>query len=77
MKISFDGLRMNLAKSYNELFCALRDSTDDEKQVEAMLSLRQNIGILLCMYDDSNKEDSNCLIDDIELLNFEPDEDEL
>ncbi len=81
MKVSFDGLRRNLARSYNELFRAIHEPYDEqieelqkENIAEALQDLRQMIAVLLCVYDDDDKEDMNCLIDEIELLNFEPDE---
>jgi len=83
MKVSFDGLRKNLARSYNQLFEVIQMPHDEqieelqkEELIDAMLSLRQDIGILLLMYDDENKDDMNCLIDEVELLNFEHEEDE-
>jgi len=69
MKISFDGLRMNLARSYNSLVQSIPNPTEEQK--EAIRYLRTNIGAFLCLYDDDDKEDMNMLLDEITLYEYE------
>ena len=60
MKISFDGLRRNIARAFNDV---VRDPS-----CENMEDLRMHIANLLAVYDDDVKGDCNELSDDVKLL---------
>jgi hypothetical protein len=63
MKASFDGVRMNLAHSFNRLA-----HTDlDRYQIQEMQTMRECIIALLCMYDENCTDDCRDLIDEIRL----------
>ena len=63
MKVSFNGLRMSIARTYNHVASA---ETDEERK-DAMEQLRQNLGALMACYDDSVLGDCDDLSDKIEL----------
>jgi len=63
MKASFDGARRNLAHDFNKL----AKTKLSKEQLEVMMELRQDIGCLLCMYDDNCKDDMNDLSEKIKL----------
>ena len=69
MRISFNGARKNLANAYNRLARSYTDSPCDTIDGdEAMRDLRNSIVGFLCMYDDNDPDDCDCLIDEVELL---------
>lgn len=72
MRLSFDGIRQNLACTFNDLA-----STDlSFEQREIMREMRQFVGGLLAAYDPRDQpDDCNMLADKIELLSI-PDDDE-
>lgn len=75
MKVSFDGMRRNIARSYNEMAIKLKDIPLDENQKEAIEQLRSNIGGLLCVYDDE-VPDCNDLSEMVELVSIDGKEQE-
>ena len=70
MKASFDGARINLAKTYNRIADQVNFgvplSNNDLK--EDMNDLMSAIGGLLCMYDSNDENDCNDLSDKIKLI---------
>lgn len=65
MKLSFDGIRKNLARAFNEL----AETELSPEQLEPMRFLRQVVGGLLCAYDERDMPgDCNMLADKVELL---------
>ena len=74
MKISFDGLRKNIADDFNELvkqiFQTLEDQ-DVEDLREHVGKLRGSLGGLMCCYDSNQiPDDFNDLSDEINLSNL-------
>ena len=86
MSISMDGLRHNLARSYNKVVRHLKEHITDnltdneceelhEELDEDFDELRQNIGFLLCVFDpDENDKDFTDMSEEID--NLEDFEDE-
>jgi hypothetical protein len=79
MKASFDGARINLARSFNEVVRVVEGNDDGglnpgamRELREALWDLRANVGGMLCLYDPDCEDDINMLADKITLL--EPDE---
>ena len=71
MRLSFDGIRKNLAGAFNDL--AATELSDDQREI--MRWMRQIVGGLLASYDPRDQpDDCNMLADEIELLSI-PDED--
>lgn len=74
MKISFDGLRKNIALDLNNLIESVNESPNvsylAENEIKPYLgSLRRSIGALLACYDrDQMPDDFNDLSDEIKLL---------
>jgi hypothetical protein len=64
MKASFDGARMNLLRDFNDL--AKTEFNNEQKEI--MKNLRSDVVALLCMYDDYDAEDCNCLIDEVTIV---------
>ena len=65
MKLSFDGIRKNLARTFNDLV----ETELSYEQREIMRDMRQIVGGLLCAYDPRDQpDDCNMLADEIELL---------
>jgi hypothetical protein len=70
MKISFDGLRKGIARSYNDIAVIFLDSgKEKEDMAEAIESLRQYVGTLLAVYGE--EKDIKEL--DFRLINIEDD----
>ena len=63
MKVSFNGVRMNIARTYN---LVVASQTEAERR-DAMGQLRQNIGALLACYDDAVVGDCDDISGSIEL----------
>jgi hypothetical protein len=63
MKISFDGLRQNIAFDFNQLAKELNSiSMDEEEVIKLTNQLRSSIGCLLACYDkDQQPDDFNDL----------------
>lgn len=65
MKVSMDGLRRNLARSYSELvdhfnYLKKHDGVIDWEELEDMfLSLRQDIAVLHCVFTDDEEQFSD------------------
>ena len=84
MKCSMDGARINLARTYNRLIRAIREIDEGkghgiEERNEALCELQQDIGIMLCMYDDKD-EHCNMLAEKVTLLDapgWDDDEEEV
>lgn len=76
MNVSFDGLRKNLARSFNEVCRNIVDGSEEDIE-EALMDLRSMIGALLACYDPSKQpEDFNMLADEVKLSSFGAEEDE-
>lgn len=72
MRLSFDGIRRNLAYAFNDL--ASTELTLEQR--EPMRQMRMFVGGLLAAYDPRDQpDDGNMLADKIELLSI-PDDDE-
>lgn len=70
MKVSMDGLRCNLARSYSELVEYLRDylpenNIDEDQLQDLLLSLRQDIAVLHCIHQPED-ELFNDMVDEID-----------
>ena len=64
MKVSFDGLRQNMARNFNDLVSDIRDldRQDIEHLKDSVNFLRSSIGCLLACYDkDQQPDDFNDL----------------
>lgn len=73
MKLSFDGIRENLANTFNDL----ANTELSYEQREIMRDMRRFVGGLLCAYDPRDQpNDCNMLADKIRLLEI-PDEEDL
>lgn len=73
MKLSFDGIRKNLAGAYNDLASTELSS----EQREIMRWMRQIVGGLLAAYDPRDQpRDCNMLADEVELLPVPDDNEE-
>ena len=71
MKVSFDGLRKGIARSYNDIAAIFLDSgKEKEAMAEAIESLRQYVGTLLAIYGE--EKDIKEL--DFRLVNIEEDD---
>lgn len=78
LTVSMDGLRRNLARSYNDLVETLAyaykhdHQIDREEIAEHLRELRQDIAILHCVYDEKTEQFSNLTdeIDKILIPNF-------
>ncbi len=69
MKVSFDGLRKNIARAYNDLAQSMLNYDDKETIDERMDDLRSMIGGLLAVYiPDDPDGDCNNLADDVKLI---------
>ena len=62
MTADFNGARLNLADSYNALCGAIRGEGDGLKYEPELLSLRRDVGLLLCLFIDDD-EDAKSLAD--------------
>jgi len=62
MKVSFDGLRRNIALCWNEYIESLSSEWESDR-LEALDNLRFNISNLMCVYDDNIADDCNDLSD--------------
>lgn len=72
MKLSFDGIRKNLARTFNDL--AETDLSFEQREI--MRDMRMVVGGLLAAYDPRDQPgDCNMLADEVELLPI-PDDDE-
>lgn len=76
--VSMDGLRINLLQSYNRVANLLNQNTNgeitevnSEELKELMDELQQNVGVLLCIFDN-NKEDFNLLYEKYSTIEFKP-----
>jgi formiminotetrahydrofolate cyclodeaminase len=59
MKVSMDGMRINLVRSFNK-FCTKKVMEKlDTDELEKLDELRQNINNLLCLFDNN---DDNCTL---------------
>lgn len=67
MKVSFDGIRKNIAGAYNTMVISLDGQELNDSQKDAIDGLRSMIFGLLCIYDDSDKEGFSDLSDKIKL----------
>ena len=70
MKVSFDGLRRNIAGSFNEMVRKLDGADLRESQMEAIENLRGSIGGLLSIYDSTADNDFHDLSDRVKLLHI-------
>lgn len=69
MKVSIDGARRNLAGAFNKL---VRTQRRGECTKEAMGDLGTIVGLLLCVYDDSVKDDFSDLSEVVRLEEVAP-----
>ena len=67
MGYSMDGLRKNIVRAHNDLIATIDDADENCCQRVAMQSLTQNIGVLLCLFDNDVKDDFNVLHDVVTL----------
>jgi len=75
MNVSFDGARRNLANAFNRLAHDAKypetfeggDSSHVLVEIEQLNQLGMMIGVLLCMFDDSDPQDCNDLSQEITL----------
>lgn len=68
MKISFDGLRKNIAEDFNALIETIKSSPSADL-CEDIGDLRASVGALLCCYDQLQMpDDFNDLSEEIKLL---------
>ena len=74
MKINFNGLRRQMANSYNSLVRILNTdmegctiTTEHDSIEEDINNLRSQIGALLCIYDEKD-EDFDDLSNDVKLI---------
>jgi hypothetical protein len=73
VKLSFDGIRKNLAGAFNDL--ASTELSDEQREI--MRWMRQIIGGLLAAYDPRDQpDDCNMLADEVELLPISGEENE-
>lgn len=73
MKLSFDGIRMNLVQEFNELACTALSF----QQRKLMRELRSTVGVLLAAYDKRDQpDDCNMLADRFTLIEIPNEEDE-
>lgn len=78
MNVSMDGLRRQLARDYSNLVSTLNDNirSGDVVRVDAFLiqdelaTLRQNIAILMCVFDDEEDDFSELSEEAMELPHF-------
>lgn len=76
MKVSFDGIRKNIARSYNEVVRCFVDESEQETE-EALMELRQRLRALMACYDpEKQPEDFNDLDDIIILTSLRDDIDD-
>jgi len=65
MKAAFDGMRKNLARSFNELITEYNYQIELENHKielsEKLYNLRQFVGYMLCVYNDNIEGDFNDL----------------
>lgn len=65
MKAAFDGMRKNLARSFNELIMEYNYQIELENHKielsEKLYNLRQFVGYMLCVYNDNIEGDFNDL----------------
>lgn len=81
MTVSMDGLRRQMARSYNSLVYQLNSAIKDEDQIEieidqiqgSLENLRGCIGTLLAMYQEGEFETMDI---DLDIFNPEEEEDE-
>jgi primosomal protein N'' len=81
MDVSMDGLRTSIVSSYNKLADYLNECNKEgdfdystfqvnrKELTELMQELKQNLGILLCVYNDK-EEHFNLLYDKLNLMEF-------
>ncbi len=68
MKVSFDGLRRNIAFDFNQLTKELNSvSVDEEEVIKLTNQLRSSIGCLLSCYDKNQQPDDFNDLSDLEL----------
>ena len=73
MKVSFNGARRNLAYNFNNLIDSLEPIERLPEEAKSLMqNMRMLIGAFLCMYDEENESDCDC-ITDIELRKIETD----
>ena len=73
MKLSFDGIRKNLASAFNDM--AATELSFEQREI--MRDMRRFVGGLLCAYDPRDQpDDCNMLADEVELLPIPDDEDD-
>lgn len=80
MQVSMDGLRHNLARSYIELVEMLNDTfkhdweIDKHELADKLLSLRQDIGVLHCIYctEREHFSDLSSETDKLDCIRFTP-----
>ena len=77
MKVSFDGLRTNIAKSFNRVAEEIKEVSSDrdgfEELKEATMDLRSMIaGLLGCQIPEDMPADGNDLSFKIKLVNVDP-----
>jgi hypothetical protein len=73
VRLSFDGIRENLADAFNDL--ASTELSDEQREI--MRWMRQIVGGLLAAYDPRDQPgDCNMLADEVELLPIPGEEDE-
>ena len=63
MKVSFNGARENLARSFNELVEDMEIDGTVSTHSEPLYQIRQDIILLLCIYDDNIEGDCDSLAD--------------
>lgn len=71
MQVDMNGLRLNIARAYNQMCRELNLDELDINQKEAIEELRMHIGGLLCVYDNDSLRD---LSEEIELFDVLPDD---
>ncbi len=76
MKVSFDGIRKNIARAYNEVVRCFVDESEEATE-NALMELRQMLqGLMACYDPEKQPGDFNELVDDVVLTSLRPDEEE-
>lgn len=83
MTLDFNNLRINAANAYNDLVTVLNRERNERGLVkvyeedleEPLRDLRRMIGMIMCVYDDSDNPEFRCVVDDVEMITFAPDAD--
>lgn len=75
MRVNFNSARKNLARSFNKLSREINEEYADraipENVLEPLREMRQQIGLFLCMFDDSDPKDCDDLSETIELVDID------